>query len=78
MWLTAERPFAHVRALVSAHVAPPVPKFLSFVFDDGSTRASLRVTVEKGTFNKKVSAQSPTPTWGPPSYTAGSLAAQLE
>lgn len=53
MWLTVERPFAHVRALVSAHVAPPFPKFISFVFDDGTTRAGLRVTVENGTFNKK-------------------------
>lgn len=52
MWLTVERPFAHVRALVSAHVAPPFPKFISFVFDDGSTRAGLRVTVGKGTFKK--------------------------
>lgn len=78
MWLTVDRPFAHVRALVSAHVAPPFPKFFSFVFDDGGTRAGLRVPVEKGTFNKKVSAQTPAPTWGPPSYTAGSLAAQLE
>lgn len=79
MWLTVERPFAHVRALVSAHVAPPFPKFISFVFDDGSTRAGLRVTVEKGTFHQKVSAQTPpAPTLGPPSYIAGSLSAQLE
>lgn len=77
MWLTVERPLAHVRALVSAHVAPPFPKFTGFVFDDGSTRAGLRVTAEKGTFNKKVSAQTPAPTRGTPSYTVGSLAAQL-
>lgn len=78
IWLTVERPLAHVRPLVSAHVTSPFPKFVRFVFDDGSTRAALRVTVGKGTFHKKVSAQTPAPTWGPPPYTVGSLAAQFE
>lgn len=41
--LTVERSFAHVRTLISAQMGSPFPKFVGRIFDDGGTRAGLRV-----------------------------------